>query len=86
MGGLPANQTVYTFVLNPKDPQVLYVGMKDGVYKSQDSGQSWNRVGEGLHNVATLAIHPETGVLYAGSSDGKVFKSSDGGAHWEATN
>lgn len=62
------------------------MGMKDGVYKSQDKGRSWNRVGEGLSNITTLVIHPETRVLYAGSSDGKVFKSLDGGAHWEVTN
>lgn len=83
MGSLPTNQTIYTFVLDPKDPKIAYVGTKEGIYKSQDGIRSWNRVSEGLSNVATLVIHPETRTLYAGSSDGKIFKSLDGGIRWE---
>ena len=33
--------------------------------------------------VTSIAVHPEKGeILYAGTSDGRLFMSLDGGTHW----
>ena len=56
-----------------------------GIYKSTDGGVTWNAANSGLKSsfVLTLAIdsvHATT--IYAGTWDGRIFKSADGGANW----
>jgi len=47
--------------------------------------QSFTQVGPGGGSVATLATDPSNpSILYAGSSQGGLFKSTDGGATWKA--
>ena len=58
------------------------------MFKSTDSGASWNAINNGLTSriVPALAIDPITpSTLYAGTSGG-VFKSTDRGASWSAIN
>jgi hypothetical protein len=58
----------------------------DGVYRTDDWGWNWTKVGAGLPtgNVLALASSPR-GVLYAGIEGGGVYRSSDAGATWSAT-
>jgi photosystem II stability/assembly factor-like uncharacterized protein len=68
-------------------PPTLYAGTdSDGVYASQDGGQSWERRSQGLEGkslaVWALAVGPDGRTLYAGTGDG-VFFSADGGKQWD---
>ncbi len=84
MGGLPANRTVNGFAVNPADPKVMYVAMRDGLFKSTDAGETWKNVGKGLRNLAAVAVNPrKPNVVYVSTADGVIFKSTDGGTTWE---
>ena len=80
--------TVSAIVTDPNDPDVIYAGlMHAGVYKSIDGGLAWKPTHQGLTNteVRSLLIDPQNpGILYAGTN-GKTFKTTDGGEHWEKT-
>ena len=84
MGGLPANRTVNGFALNPADPKVMYVAMRDGLFKSTDAGETWTALGKGLKNLAAVAVNPrKPNEVYASTAEGVIFRSTDGGATWE---
>ncbi|MGA1236933.1 MAG: WD40/YVTN/BNR-like repeat-containing protein [Limisphaerales bacterium] len=63
-----------------------------GVCVSEDFGESWKSVGEGLPGrpVTSIVLDPRSPPgrrgLYAGVFDGGVFRSDDGGEHWEPMN
>ena len=42
MGGLPTG-TVNGFAVHPSNPKVMYVAMRDGVFRTDNAGQSWIR-------------------------------------------
>ena len=48
---------------------------------------AWTSLGPKDGSITALAIDPQnTKVLYAGTSEGRMFKSADGGANWTALN
>jgi photosystem II stability/assembly factor-like uncharacterized protein len=90
--------------VSPSNPDVVYAGggqtipsenasPGDGLYKSDDAGGSWKRVGlADSQNIARIAIHPADpdivyvaafGHLYDDNVQRGVFKSKDGGKTWE---
>ena len=47
----------------------------------------WSAIGLSGNTVEVLAINPTTpDILYTGTGNGGVFKSSDGGSHWTEAN
>lgn len=83
MGGLPTNRTVNGFAVDPADPKVMYVAMRDGLFKSTDAGESWKPVGKGLKNLAAVAVNPKRpNEVYAATADGVIYQSADGGMTW----
>ncbi len=47
-GDLPANCTVYGFVQDTKDPNLLFAGTEFGLYCTQDGGKRWMKLSSGL--------------------------------------
>ena len=87
MGGLPTNRTVNGFAVDPGNSQVMYVAMRDGLFKSVDAGKTWNQMGKQLKNLAAVTVNPKkTNELYAATLDGVIFKSVNGGTGWERQN
>jgi len=83
-GSLPANRTVYGFAVDPGNPKVMYVAMRDGLFKSTDAGKTWKAVGKELRRLAAVTVNPrKPGEVYAATADGVIFKSKDGGMTWE---
>lgn len=83
MGGLPANRTVNGFAVDPDDPKVMYVAMRDGLFKSTDAGETWKRMGDNLKNLAAVTVklkNPRQ--VYASTTEGAIFMSTDGGIKW----
>ncbi len=84
MGGLPANRTVNGFAVSPGDSKVMYVAMRDGLFKSTDAGETWKALGKGLKNLAAVAVNPrKPNEVYASTTDGVIFRSTDGGTTWQ---
>jgi photosystem II stability/assembly factor-like uncharacterized protein len=72
-------------VVDYKNPRTLYVATRrSGVMRSDDAGKTWREMNAGLvyKEVWSLAQHPVTGELYAGTGPAAVFRSKDGGESW----
>ena len=83
MGGLPTSRTANGFAVDPTDPKVMYVAMRDGLFKSTDAGESWKPVGKGLRNLAAVAVNPKRPTeVYVSTVDGTIYRSLDAGASW----
>ena len=61
----------------------MYVAMRDGVFRSENAGDTWTRAAAGPKNVAAVAISPKRpSEVYAATIDGKIYRSQDGGTRW----
>jgi len=76
----------YATVYHPTQNGVIYMGGDvAGVYKTEDHGQHWRLINNGLadYGVFSLAVdraNPQT--VYA-ATEGGLCKSVDGGVHWK---
>jgi photosystem II stability/assembly factor-like uncharacterized protein len=82
VGGLPTG-TVNGFAVHPTNLRVMYVAMRDGVFRSDGAGESWARAASSPRNVATVAVSPRRPAeVYAATVDGRIYWSTDGGRRW----
>ena len=66
--------------------RIIVAGTTDGVFRSEDLGQSWSISSEGLiqPHVRWLAHHPDySGVVLAGTEPAAIYLSWDDGQNWE---
>jgi photosystem II stability/assembly factor-like uncharacterized protein len=84
VGGLPTNRTVNGFALSPEDPKIMFVAMREGLFKSTDAGTSWKSVGSELKNLAAVTINPKKpNKMYLSTIDGTIYVSADAGMKWK---
>ena len=84
MGGLPTNRTVNGFAVSPEDPKIMFVAMRDGLFKSTDAGTSWKSVGSELKNLAAVTINPKkSSEMFLSTVDGTIYVSADAGMKWK---
>ncbi len=82
MGGLPTG-TVNGFAVDPTNPKVMYVALRDGVFRSDNAGKAWTHATGGPTNAATVTVNPKKPLdIYAATVDGKLYRSTDGGRQW----
>ncbi|HEX8871686.1 MAG TPA: hypothetical protein VF758_02905, partial [Candidatus Acidoferrum sp.] len=95
--------TIGDIAIAPSDPSVVWVGTGepnnrqssswgDGVYKSQDGGKTWQRMGlAATHHIGRIVIHPKNpdvvyvaalGHLWGPNAERGVYKTADGGKTW----
>lgn len=86
--GLP-NLYVRCIVISPKDPNLLYIGIQNGVAISTNGGQLWH-MSSGFRravNVNAIAIDPKSPqYLFAATGGAGVYKSGNGGVSWKDIN
>ncbi len=82
MGGLPTG-TINGFAVDPRDPRVMYVAMRDGVFRTENAGKAWTQAAGGPKNAAAVTVNPKKpDEVYAVTVDGKRYRSADGGRQW----
>ncbi len=85
--GLPEHPQVRALAVHPKNPQVVYAGTQDGVYRSEDKGDHWKATQSLKGDVWSMAFHPSNpDVLLAGYDQGMICRSDDGGETWRTGN
>jgi photosystem II stability/assembly factor-like uncharacterized protein len=74
---------VFALAVHPHRPEVVYAGASNGLYRSEDGGERWQRIGlEGIP-VAAIAIAPSRpDVVMAVDRERRVYRSEDGGRTW----
>jgi photosystem II stability/assembly factor-like uncharacterized protein len=75
-------QAVHKVAADPRDPDLLYAAGGDGVFRSADGGQSWERVLDlRITAQGDVAVGPE-GEVWVGGRDVGVYFSPDGVSGW----
>ena len=83
--GVYSEGSVRALAVHPKDPGVMYAGVDDGLYCSEDQGEHWERLDSQLNDfpIWALAIDPvDTNTMFAGTRPAAIFRSKDGGKQW----
>ena len=96
--------SIGAIAVTPSDPNVIYVGTGesdirsdisygDGVYKSTDSGHTWQHIGlEDSRAISRIVVDPHDakvvlvaalGHPYGPNAERGIFRSTDGGATWK---
>jgi len=88
---LPAmhGKSVRAMAVSISDPNVIVAGALDGVYRSTDGGNAWQRISPNdgiVKQIESIAVDPkDPNVIYAGTWH-LAWKTSDGGANWQHIN
>ncbi|HCA81095.1 MAG TPA: hypothetical protein DEP53_15300 [Bacteroidetes bacterium] len=87
---------VAPFMISPHNSNIIYHGMQY-ILRSIDQGNTWEQISPDLtyntpsemgdisyHTLTALSESPlRYGLVYAGTDDGKVHVTKDGGMHWQ---
>ena len=81
-------QSIRAFVQAPSGPAILIAGTLEGVFRSNDGGDSWTQISppgsREIHEVESLAVDPSNAdIVYAGTWH-LPWKTSDGGKTWHS--
>jgi len=82
---LPEGGAIGPLALSPADPQIIYAGTYDGVFKTTNGGTRWTKIDSGLtaNEILSLAVSPvNPEIVYAGTGGGGLFNSTNGGKSW----
>lgn len=75
-----------SIAVDPVDPNNVYLGKNSSILKSVDQGATWETVYTDVKggNITTLAVDGfEHSRVYAGTSAGNIYKSTDYGINWD---
>lgn len=83
-------KSVHALHFAPSNSRILIAGALDGVYRTNDGGDSWNRISPENHkdikDVGSIAIDPKNpDIVYAGTYH-LAWKTTDGGQTWHQIN
>ena len=101
-----ASYSIGSVAVDPSNPNTIWVGTGenvggrhvaygDGIYRSDDGGQSWTNMGlEESEHISTIIVHPEDsdtlwvaaqGPLWSKGGERGLYLTTDGGKTWEKT-
>lgn len=81
-------QSIRAFLQAPSNPEILFAGTLQGVFRSVDAGGTWQQISpvgdREIHEVESLAVDPlNPDVVYAGTWH-LPWKTNDGGKTWRS--
>jgi photosystem II stability/assembly factor-like uncharacterized protein len=88
------NYAVYALAVDPSSPDTVYAGTEGGICKSTDAAAHWklleatapnalNITSQRDKSVRNIAVAPtDSRIVYAGTVDGRILRSADGGGAW----
>lgn len=77
----------FTVFVHPKNPEIVFAGTSDGVWRSTDRGATFRRTAfpdAGREVWSFLVDSRDPDRVFAGASPIAVYRSDDGGASWQA--
>lgn len=74
--------TVNVLAIHPKHHTTIFIGSRDGIYKSDDSGKTLTKVGNVSGTISIEFQVSDPTIIYS-ASDSHVVKSTDGGENWK---
>jgi len=77
-------QSIHAMTQAQYDANILFVGTKNGMWTSRDSGDNWSKIESPTSplDINSLAVDPKDGnVIYAGTT-WRPYKSTDSGKSW----
>ena len=83
--GLPEEPQVRAMAAHPSNASRIYAGTQDGVYRSDDHGERWDRMDFPQQRVVWSLLFDPTNpsVMYAGTIHNEVYRSDNGGDTWQ---
>jgi hypothetical protein len=76
----------FTVFVHPHDPNLVFAGTADGVYRSTDRGRTFRRADfpdRGVQVWSFLQDDVDPKRMLAGGSPVSIYRSEDGGASWK---
>jgi photosystem II stability/assembly factor-like uncharacterized protein len=73
-------RVIRRMVINPVDPQILYVASSGGIFKTADGGVSWTLVKSG--NFYDIELKPNDPTIVYAATGNEIFHSFNSGATW----
>ena len=84
--GMYIENEVRALAVHPSDPNLLYAGTDQGVYRSTDRGNHWTRLDSEMNDLviwALLVMPDDPDTVLAGTRPAAVFRSRDAGDTWQ---
>ena len=78
-------QAIHAMTQSAANPDMLFVGTKNGVFQSKDSGDDWERIDSASMplDINSMAVDPKNNsTIYAGTT-WRPYKSTDSGKSWK---
>jgi len=76
---------VRALAVDPRDARVLWIGTEQGLYRSKDGADNWQRVESPLNGMqiwSILLLPHDPDIVLVGTCPSRVFRSVDGGRTW----
>src|ERR1700720_2911063 len=84
--GLGSESLIFGLAVHPNQPRTILAGADDGVYRSEDGGEHFERLDSPMNtlHVWKLAYDPsDPSTIFAGTRPAALFRSTDSGRHWQ---
>src|SRR6185437_1523844 len=84
--GLWSESQVFSLTVHAEEPRTVFAGANDGIYRSGDGGQTFDRLASPMDNlhVWKITVDPvEPDTIFAGTRPAALFRSKDGGRSWQ---
>jgi photosystem II stability/assembly factor-like uncharacterized protein len=76
---------VRALAVHPKEPRLLYLGSEQGLFRSRDGADNWERVESPLNDKqiwSILLLPDDPNVILVGTCPPQLYRSEDGGKTW----